>query len=177
MMTPSASGYGEARVLGGERTPKFAMLGLLTALISSASLAHAQQPAFVAVVNGATLTPQQNKVLSGIKSLPTTEEATVVRLNADALRSSDKISIPLESKSVSIQNSSRQSQGGNTIWSGAAPNESNGSTTIVANKQNVTGSIQTEDGSYRIWPLGDGLHALVKLNTNKFPPEHPSSSQ
>jgi len=156
---------------------RFAMLGLLIALTTSAWAAHAQQPAFVAIVNRASLTAQQNETLSGIKSLPTTREATVVRLNIDALRNSDEISVPLDSKLVSIQKNFRQSQGGNTIWSGAAPHELNGSTTIVANEQNVTGSIQTEDGSYRIWPLGDGLHALVKLNTKKLPPEHPPSSE
>lgn len=152
---------------------RFATLGLMVVLTTSTSAVCAQQPAFVAPVNGAQLTPQQNEALSNIKSLPTTRAATVVRLNTDALRNSDAISIPLESKLVSIQKNSRQSQGSNTIWSGAAPNELNGTTTLVANKQNVTGSIQTEDGSYRIWPLGDGLHALVKLDTKKLPPEHP----
>jgi peptidyl-Asp metalloendopeptidase len=133
----------------------------------------AQQASFVAPANGVSLTAQQSQVLSGIKALPTTLGATVVRLNTDALISGDWISIPLETKSVSIQNSSRQSLGGNTIWSGAAPNEVNGSTTIVANKQAVTGSIQTEDGLYQIRPLGDGLHALVKVDNGKLPPEHP----
>jgi hypothetical protein len=155
---------------------RFPILLFLIALLS-ASQTPAQQASFVYVANGVKLTPQQSQVLSEIKSLPTTQGATVVRLNTDALRSSDQIWVPLESKSVFIQNSSRQSQGGNTYWLGAAPNETNGSTTFIANKQNVTGSIQTEDGLYQIRPLGDGLHALVKVDAGKLPPEHPPQAK
>jgi peptidyl-Asp metalloendopeptidase len=137
--------------------------------------ALAQQSSFVEPAGDTKLTPRQNEILSAIKDLPSTQEATVVRLNTDALRAGDLISIPLSSKSVLIQNKSRESQGESTIWSGAAPNAVSGSTTIVVNNQNVTGSIQTSEGSYRIRPLGEGLHALIKVNTKSFPPEHPPS--
>jgi peptidyl-Asp metalloendopeptidase len=156
---------------------KLLILPVLLASVLLAAPASAQQTPFLVVANGANLTPQQSEALSGIRALRTTARAVVVRVNTDALRDSDKISIPLETKSVSIQNDSRRSSDGNMFWIGAAPNETKGSTTLVASQQNVTGSIQTVDGSYRIWPLGDGLHALVKVNTNNLPPEHPPSSK
>lgn len=161
------------RKLGRRGMFLFALISsvLAPALISSPLVA--QEPSFVAQASAVDLTPQQSAVLSTIKSLPTTLEAVVVRLNTDALLSGDRISIPLDSKSVSIINNSRRSLDGSTIWSGSAPNEVNGSTTLVANKQNVIGSIQTESGLYQIRPLGDGLHALVKVNNTKSPPEHP----
>ena len=155
---------------------QFPILPFFIGLSLCSSALLAQQASFVDVASGVTLTPHQSEVLSGIKSLPMTEEVMVVRLNTDVLRNSDQISIPLESKSVSIQNSSRQSQGGNTVWFGAAPNETNGSTQFVATKQNVTGSIQTEDGFYQIRPLGDGLHVLVEVDPRQLPPEHPPQS-
>jgi hypothetical protein len=64
-----------------------------------------------------------------------------------------------------------------TTWMGAAPNEARGSTAIIANDQNVTASIQTSEGLYRIRPLGGGLHALIKVDAAKMPAEHPPSSK
>jgi hypothetical protein len=136
------------------------------------SFAFAQQ-AFVSSAFGVKLNPQQSEIFSEIRSLPTTQTAIVVRLNADALRDGEPIWIPLEAKSVVIQNNSRKSTDGSMTWFGAAPNETAGSTTIIANKQTVTGSIRTADGFYQIRPLGDGLHALVKVDSNRLPPEHP----
>jgi hypothetical protein len=150
------------------------ILPVLLASVLSAAPAPAQQAPFVVVATGANLTPRQSQILSGIKALPTTAKAVVVRVNTDALREGDKISIPLDTKSVAIQNDGRQSSDGKTIfWIGAAPDEMQGSTTLVANQQNVTGSIQTTEGLYQLQPLGDGLHALVKVDTTKSPPDHP----
>src|SRR5262249_53152846 len=38
---------------------------------------------------------------------------------------------------------------------------------------NVTGSIQDHDSLYRIEPIGNGVHALIKVDTSRFPPEEP----
>jgi hypothetical protein len=159
-----------------QATRSWAMSSVLVLALSVPPV-FAQQSSFVEPARDTKLTPRQNEILSAIKNLPSTQEATVVRINTDALRASDQISILLSSKSVSIQNSSRQSQGESTIWSGTAPNEVSGSTTIVADSQNVTGSIQTTEGFYRIRPLGEGLHALIKVDTRNFPPEHPPSQR
>lgn len=147
----------------------------LLALSLNLPLSLAQEVPFVVPATGVKLTAQQTEALSSIKKSASTQEATVVRLNTDALRNGDRISIPLDTKSVAIQNNSRRESNGSTtiFWFGSAPNEVSGSTAIVVNDRSVTGSIQTVDGLYRIRPLGDGLHALVKVDTRKLPQEHP----
>ena len=41
---------------------------------------------------------------------------------------------------------------------------------------NITGSIQDQDTLYRIEPVGNGVHALIKVD-QAVPPEHPPSFQ
>jgi hypothetical protein len=152
---------------------------ILSSLISlTLAQSFAQQGPFVEPVGDVKLTARQSEVLSAIKKLPTTQTAMVVRVNADALQNGNRISIQINSNnSVSIQNNSRESRDGKTIqWVGTAPSEAVGSTAIIINDNNVTASIQTSEGLYRIRPLGDGLHALVKVDTGKMPMEHPSSN-
>jgi hypothetical protein len=92
------------------------------------------------------------------------------------LKTSNRIWIPLKARSISIENTSREFRDDKVVsWIGKVPSESDGSTAMSVNGDNVTASIQTADGLYRIRPLGDGLHALIKVNPGKFPPEHPTS--
>jgi hypothetical protein len=113
-------------------------------------------------------------MLSAIQEIPSTEDVQVIHVNPNVLKNSDHVSIPLRARSISIENVSREFRGSNIVsWIGKAPNEIDGSTAMSVNGNNVTASIQTAEGLYRIRPLGDGLHALIKVNTGRFPPEHP----
>ena len=42
---------------------------------------------------------------------------------------------------------------------------------------NIMGSIQDQGTLYRIEPVGNGVHALIKVDQGRFPPEHPPSFQ
>ena len=141
--------------------------------LGSTTFLLAQQAPFVEPASRSQLTTQQDDMLSAIQKIPTTEDVQVVHLNPNVLKNSDRVSIPLKAHSVSIQNSSREFRGDRMVaWIGKAPNEVDGSTAMAVNGDNITASIQTADGLYRIRPLGDGLHALIKVNTRKFPAEH-----
>jgi peptidyl-Asp metalloendopeptidase len=138
----------------------------------------AQQAALVEPAPTAKLNSQQSEALAAIRKLPSTAEATVVRVNADALETNDRLWVVLGTNNpIPIENNSRESRGSSTTWMGTAPNEASGSTAIIANDRNVTASIQTSEGLYRIRPLGGGLHALIKVDTAKMPAEHPPSSK
>jgi hypothetical protein len=45
--------------------------------------------------------------------------------------------------------------------------------TLVAKNGQVTGTLTSPEGMYRILPLGDGHQALVKLDASKFPADEP----
>lgn len=131
---------------------------------------------FVESAKDTELSPRQKDMLSAIQQIPTSQDVKVVRVNAQALKESDQVSIPLRNYSISIQTNSREVREGKVIfWSGTAPREVPGSTSIVVNGENVTASIQSTDGLYRIRPLGNGLHALFKVDSARFPKEHPPS--
>jgi len=48
-----------------------------------------------------------------------------------------------------------------------------GSATLIALTVEISGSISTSLGVYRISPLGDGLYAIAEMDTRKLPPEEP----
>jgi hypothetical protein len=52
-----------------------------------------------------------------------------------------------------------------------------GQATLVVRNGNITGSIQDQGTLYRIEPVGNGVHALIKVDQSRFPPEHPPSFQ
>jgi hypothetical protein len=115
--------------------------------------------------------------LSTLRSLATTEELRLVRVNPDALKTNDQIDVPIfPNGAVRIQRSSRELDRDEIVtWLGQASGEEPGSTVIAVNGDQVTASIQTLDGLYRLRPLADGLHALIKVDLERLPPEHPPS--
>jgi hypothetical protein len=58
-------------------------------------------------------------------------------------------------------------------WFGEVRGEERGTATLVSRNGEIMGSINTAQGLYRITPLGDGAYAIVKINTQKLPPEEP----
>jgi hypothetical protein len=88
----------------------------------------------------------QKQVVEELRRLPTTQSLELVRINTNALRAA--------STQLSIPNLS-------TI-------------TLSKSYDNVTGSIQDGATFYRIEPVGNGVHALIKVDRERFPPEAPS---
>jgi Metallo-peptidase family M12 len=65
------------------------------------------------------------------------------------------------------------------VWRGkvenrkAAPNKREGVATFVVQDGKISGSIVIGSDSYTVYPLGNGLHAVVKTNPSVYPAEHP----
>jgi len=57
-------------------------------------------------------------------------------------------------------------------WIGKPKTATNEAVLVVKNGD-VTGTVRSGDDLYTVRPLGGGLHALIRQDQNKFPPEHP----
>lgn len=148
-------------------------------LLSLPSAASAQQSTLIRPVDNVDLSPRQSAALNALRTLPTTEDVQIVRVDPKALMTAEQVLVPMKSKAqFAVQMASRDTRAdGLVARAGQAPERPEGSTSIVVNGENVTASILSADGLYRVRPIGNGLHALVKVDTGKLPAEHPPSFQ
>jgi peptidyl-Asp metalloendopeptidase len=119
-------------------------------------------------------TPQQIKALADLRALPTSRSVEVVRLTPNVLSTDLAFDIKPtpNAEPFSVRNIRRQFFGGRLSWVGKvgpAPRD----TVLTSNQNGVTGSIFAPQGIYRIRPIGDGLHAFIRVDTNAFPQDHP----
>ena len=148
-------------------------VAILTILATSLP-ASTQSGLLVTPLGMADLSPSQSRILSAVRNLPTTAEVQIVRLNVDSLMANSKIIFPTGSNTtVEILANTRQTLGPQRfLWTGQVDALPPGTTTMAVEGNAVTASIQTVSSFYRIQPLGNGAHALVKLDVTKFPPDH-----
>ena len=111
-----------------------------------------------------------------LKSIPTTGSIRFIRINQDAL-TGDQVSISIPgTKSFDLASSGPQKANAEYFaWIGKPHGQQRTGSTLVARNGEITGSITTPEGLYRIVPLGDRLHALVQVNSSKFPKDEPES--
>ena len=123
-------------------------------------------------------TAAQSERLTQLRSRPTTESIHVVRINEKAL-SSDQFTVALPGmKTLTLAITESETLKGDILtWSGAVVGNNSGTATLVLHNGEVTGSINTPSGLYRITPIGDGMHAVIKVDVKKFPPDEPPSPQ
>ncbi|RVJ12585.1 zinc-dependent metalloprotease family protein [Sinorhizobium medicae] len=130
------------------------------------------------------LSKAQQEQINRLNTMPSAERVTVVRVHSDRLKNSNQIAISLSNDSViSLAKTNSTSVANNTfIWSGETPSSlaigagNSGEATISVTGSNISASIRTSDSIYRIQPLPGGLHALIKIRTSAFPPEHPQGN-
>ncbi len=148
--------------------------------VLSAHVASAQTPPslFTPIANNRILdaTPEQNRRVEKIRSRATTQSVTLIQINLDALKGNQlRIAIP------GVASFDLSKSGGDLrtdrefTWSGTGVRDEGANATVVVRNGEVTGSITNPTGLYRIMPVGNGVHALVKVDTTKLPPEEPPS--
>jgi hypothetical protein len=125
----------------------------------------------------ADATPAQNQAMNRIQSRPTTQSVNLVTVHIDALRGdTTQLSIPNAAALTLTKRSEEVRSPTDFVWHGTLSGVP-GQATLVVHDGNITGSIQDRNSLYRIEPIGNGVHALVKVDTGRFPPEHPPSFQ
>jgi hypothetical protein len=118
--------------------------------------------------------PTQSQRLDHLEHLPSTQSVHVFRMNRNAVLGDQvKISIPNDKTFILSRTGGETNDSKDFTWVGEVQGEQRGSATLVARNGEITGSISTAQGLYRISPLGDGAYAIVKVNTRRLPPEEP----
>jgi len=151
-------------------------LGLSILLVCvGTALGQQKAPELFTPVKQFQSTQDQSQRITQLRQLPTTKSLDLVRINVGALQdSSTQLTIP-GGRSLTFTKKSVQTTGGaNFIWHGTL-SEVPGVATLVVRNGNITGTVQDGQNLYHIEAVGGGMHALIKIDTAKFPPEHPPS--
>jgi hypothetical protein len=131
------------------------------------------------------LLPAQSKRINQIKKRSTTKAVTVTRAQVEALKGEiTRITLPQSKTLIFSRRSVEVSSANQFTWTGGLANtgsqagslpDSGNQATLVVNDGNITGTIWDEGDLYRVEPVGNGLHAIIKVDPSRFPPEHPPS--
>jgi hypothetical protein len=148
---------------------------------SGEAKAQAQAPDLFAAVPSNRLnsaSDAQNQQLDQLRRRPSTLSLDLVRANTNALKGRRvRIAIPgdgvltLSKTSGDVMNDREYS------WAGAQDGKQPASATFVVEDGKITGSIHAGTTLYRVSPVSDGVHAIVKVDTRKFPQEEPPTAR
>lgn len=155
-------------------------------LLSALSLALGAQAADRSLVQG--LSTQANRAneraLEAIVSNPSTRELRVVRIDAASVASDTRrlqLDLPGRRVSATLARAER-SASGNLVWAGSLPGakatrrgiDPLNAATLVRSARGITGSVRANGVLYRIRPLPSGDHAIVRVDENAMPADHPA---
>jgi peptidyl-Asp metalloendopeptidase len=119
------------------------------------------------------LTPQQQESLAQLQRQPTTVETRLVRVKTQLLTSSASKLLTINiGKEFEVEKVETKPEEQAMTWIGK-PLGPLDSAVFVVNGSNVTGTVRVGNELYSVRPLGGGLHAVVRQDEKKFPPEHP----
>ncbi len=113
-----------------------------------------------------------NKLLDRIKALPTTKSVTLMLIDEKALQGKNTRMMLSSVKTVSVDKSNVETRStADYTWSGSLSGVP-GNAILVVRNGNITGSFWDIDDHYRIEPVGNGVHAVIKIDQSRFPPDH-----
>ena len=122
-------------------------------------------------------TPTQTQAIEKVRQRPTTQSLDLVRIDLNALRGDRmRVSIPNTSE-LTLSKRSEEVRSPTDFTYYGTLSGAPGQATLVVHNGDITGSIQDRGTLYRIEPVGNGVHALIKVDQGRFPPEHPPSFQ
>jgi hypothetical protein len=121
-------------------------------------------------------TPAQSQSLEKLRRMPTTQTLNLVRINQAVLGGNRlRVSLPGDGAIDLARIGGERRNEREFSWLGRIIGTQGGSATLIVRNGEVTGSINSPRGLYRISSIGGGLHALVKVDIKKLPPEEPPS--
>ncbi|MEK8030797.1 M12 family metallo-peptidase [Ideonella sp. DXS29W] len=117
----------------------------------------------------------QSRRIKELRRQPTTQSLTLVRLRGSTSGAQTLGLVLTRDRSVVVQSSRIElREGADHVWIGQVSGQE-GQAILVVRDGQITGSVRDGTDLYRIEPLGQDLHAIVKINPAGFPPEHPAS--
>lgn len=148
----------------------------LSIFILGTSMAYAEGPELFTPLPADQLkdmSPVQTQRIDQIKQRPTTASVTLVRVDANAIKGdSTRMTLP-GAKTLNFSKSNIEIRSANDFtWFGALSGVP-GKATFVVHDGNITGTIRDDGNLYRVEPVGTGVHALIKVDESRFPPEEP----
>jgi len=137
----------------------------------------AEPKLFEPVGDGADLTEEQQHLLANLRAAKETESVEVTRMNPAALNAKTlnfNIAPDKEHTGISGKFVTTAPSAGTWVSDGNSPLKNS---LLTVRGDNVTGTVQTEEGVYKIVPLGGGVHAVVKQDLSKLSPDEPPDAQ
>jgi hypothetical protein len=121
-------------------------------------------------------TPSQKQRLDQINKRKSTASVALVQIDLGALHANNtRLSIPDGDALSFTGRKTDVKDENNFVWTGSVPGVS-GEAILVVHDGKITGSIKDRQGVlYRVEPLGDSIHAVIKVDQRQFPPDHPPS--
>jgi len=114
-------------------------------------------------------------------------DAQYMKLNASVLQQNvDSLMFNLGQKGASVAHkvSAETNAQGSLVWRGSfkpaadakSTNLTDDSVILVKRATGVTGSVRIDGQLYKIRPVGNGLHAIIKMNDAEMPGDHPPAA-
>lgn len=151
------------------------LVGLLPALLCI-STAHAGAPDLFTPLSSeqlADMNPTQADRANQISRRPTTVSLSYMHADAGALTGSSARMKLSSEKTLDFHKKSVESRTTTDFtWFGSLEGAA-GNAILVVHDGNITGTVRDDGDLYRIEPIGNGVHAVIKVDPSKFPPEHP----
>jgi hypothetical protein len=121
------------------------------------------------------MSADQQASLDRIRSMPTTASVQVVTINLDALGDATTTMALPDAREVTATTARKEVRSDRDYtWYGTLAGTT-GQAILVVHDGKVTGSINSGTETYKVTPLGDGQHAIIKFDASRLPPEHPPS--
>jgi hypothetical protein len=157
--------------------------GLLLAGVASA----AGKPLFVA--GGGQADARNERVLERLLSSPSTRDVKLVKVDASASDAA-QIELVVGGRTITADRSrAERTSTGSDVWyghvqhgrsSGYAPRETSADplndVVLVRHGNQITGSVRVDGQLYRIRPLPSGATAVVEVDENRMPADHPEAA-
>jgi len=157
------------------------VIGLIAVIVGMCFVAvpqssSARQLFKVVPDEGFDQTPEQARRLAQLHKLPTTRSIMIVKIDSDALNQTQLgVLLPDQTRFALFKTGGEKSDARNFSWIGRSKEVPAEGAALVARDGQITGSISTPNGLYRLSPLGGGVEALVEVDSTKFPKDEPES--
>lgn len=157
------------------------IMGIAAILLLFCVVGHAQAQSFVRLLpETTTLSNAESRELVAIKSLPTTEWARLAEVDPAQLKKGGAVTFDLgNGRSIALSSDEAvAATARDFVWSGEeksanrsnAQNPANAIVTVDGNE--VSATIRTDRELYSIEPIGGGAHVMIKVATDRLPPDH-----